>query len=997
MANWGTSEVDIEYTFYTPTREFSVVRQSGSESAYSYTINWYIPSQTVKFSTKYNGAQDVNGSYWGSVSLSNLLLPDSDLNFILKPVTNTGYGNYETGLLKVDVKQSSTTPSDPNYKDLTFYLDGEINSSNLSGTWNLHIGSGYGIKIVFVQTSANAKIKFNCAYGNEIVEYTEYNAIALPSINDVNYLYMGPMYLAFDIINFYQEGLITFWLEDSNGLWYLTLAKNKVFRTQLSSSLITIDTVVYGTVSSTLYYRNYTDDTNYTVIELGTKQVGSQYTIPANSSAGSKEHYNFQTWRYYGTNYQGGDTFYSKPPDFNTNTGLLVESIWTGKNYTITFDINKQGTSPPSVDSITAEYGTSVSIPSLSLANYDFKGWISSLDSEVYTATYTIKGTDTLTSKFEPKIYTVKFYDYGQNTPLYTQTVSYPNTVTIPNTASVQGFALMGWKKKNTQYDIIIEPNATSFQPTSNVVDLYQTLEVERVYQYTLSLYRRDSLTSRTHIYTRMATFPETIQLPDSASTYTNGKIPSGYDLCGWTTEDYVYSKDIAKSGTYTFTTQYTVVNNTVVLQAIPLYYMALTPKELISLSIEAESITLVKDDSVNISVNVIPNDWLGTVEWVARSEEQQVGIYLDLQPNDRNITISALEPTGTDTLTLTAQGRKKTWDVTSDYETDSVRIRIFDYVPISFFTKNDLGMDIPYNNNTYQDGGDETNTFFTSQDVATSEWEWINGPCTKRFPDNPTRTGYVFTGWVDADGNLIDSDHPPQNPINVYATWAGTYVDNDRDSLYLQLFNFDGNRMMKQYDMGIIQSNTETFNTGVSAQPTPTMTSVNTFITNLNCTESVSIKITRKSPDIIRDANNRILNDDSDDPLVWTNRKWLLEMRSLVDRWQSATDGIKLLYIPRGMKVIQILDQYAGIGDNYDLLGYVKEFSNDTDANNSGLLFEQDGETYVLVGYNGIISSYTDNYMATYRRVAEVSITFKLGGMKSKYQNWKDALVLLR
>ena len=585
----------------------------------------------------------------------------------------------------------------------------------------------------------------------------------------------------------------------------------------------------------------------------------------------------------------------------------------------------------------------------------------------------------------------MKFYDVGQTDPLFISSPTpYPNTVNVPTTTLQQGIVLSGWKKKGTS-DIIVSANATTFQPSSNYADIYQNVELERVYVYSLELYRRDSSTSVVSVrkYANVP-YPNQIAFPTSSDS-----VPSGYELKGWTDESYVYSKDIAKSGVYSFTPAYTVVNHEIVLQSIPTYYMALTPKELVSISIDAESITLVKDDSTNITVNVVPNDWLGTVEWTAQST-QPSGIYVDLQPNNRNITVLALEPTGTDTLTLTAQGRKKTWDVTSDYVTDSVRIRIFDYVPISFFTKNDLGMEIPFNNNTYQDGG-ETNTFFTSQDVETSEWEWIEGPCTKLFPDNPSRTGYVFTGWVDADGNLIDFDHPPQNPINVIATWAGTYVDDDKDSLYLQLFNFDGNRMMKQYDMGIIQSNTETFNTGVSAQPTPTMTSVNTFITNLNCTESVSVKITRKSPEIVRDANGRILNDDSDDPLVWTNRKWLLEMRGLVDRWQSATDGIKLLYIPRGMKVIKILDQYAGIGDNYDLLGYVKEFSDDPNANNSGLLFEQDGKTYVLVGYNGIISTYSDNYMATYRRVAEVSITFKLGGMKSKYQNWKDALVLFK
>ena len=394
---------------------------------------------------------------------------------------------------------------------------------------------------------------------------------------------------------------------------------------------------------------------------------------------------------------------------------------------------------------------------------------------------------------------------------------------------------------------------------------------------------------------------------------------------------------------------------------------------------------------TVYVNATPNPNDWLGNIDWSASATPpRNVETYISYtEEEDGSLRIFGLSPSEEGQLTITASAHTYTWDSQSALKTRTASVRVYDYLTIGFWTKDAQGIRIKYNDN-----GAQLNNFYVS--TETGEWVQIGD---KLFPDPPTRTGYTFTGWVDADGNLVDLDHPPSIPIEVDATWAETYTSPDRDSAYLQLFNFDTTRMISQFDLGIMQSLTESFTTGISSMATPTMTSANTFITNMNCKESISVEIVRKCPDIRIGKNDKgedvILNDLSDNPLDWTNRKWITEVRKLVDRWQSATDGIKLLYIPRGMRIIEVLDQYVGVGDNYDLLGYIKEF--DENGNNSGLLFEQDGSTYVLTGYNGIISSYTDTYTATTNRAISVSFTINLGGMKSKYQNWKDALVLLK
>ena len=737
----------------------------------------------------------------------------------------------------------------------------------------------------------------------------------------------------------------------------------------------------YVEAIESLYYKKYNGSvTNYVQQNLspGRVTIGSAFGIPsASEDTGNLPHKHIDHWEYNGTTYQFGDTVYSVAGVWE------VVPVWVEDIYLIQFTINQADSNPPSVASYTRQYGESTSpLPNLTSPTADFLGWKVHGTDTHYNAgdTFVVTEAVTLDAQFNDVTYDVTFVDVGntvQESCLRSQSVNVP-TQTLDNVFHRKGWYLNGEK--------VAEGDIVTYTPTASV-----TL----VAKYTFTLHLKgvgaigENWRDMDYVIDDYVGTAVVQPLPTQQSEVK--PTLSGYRLLGWSrtrhTPDITFDAE-SYSDRYT---SYTVNNSTTVDTLYALYQGAV----LQSLSISPNEISLTRDMSVVARATSTPSDWLGSVTWSASTTTpHNVATYINYtSQEDGSLKILGLAPNDDVPLKITASARAYTWDSQSNEVKRDANVRVYDYLTIRFWTKDAHGLRVEWDDN-----GSQLNNFY----VNTETWEWyLVGD--KLFPDSPSRVGFVFTGWVDADGNLVDLEHPPHIPIDVEATWAEIFKFPDRDSSYLQLFNFDSTRMISQFDLGIMQSLTETFTTGVSATATPTMTSANTFITNMNCKESVTIQIGRKCPDIRIGKNDKgedvILNDLSDNPLDWTNRKWLTEVRKLVDRWQSATDGIKLLYIPRGMRIIKVLDQYAGIGDNYDLLGYVKEF--DVNGNNSGLLFKQFEEgvekTYVLTGFNGIISSFTDDYTAMTNRAISVTFTVNLGGMKSKYQNWKDALVLLK
>ena len=645
---------------------------------------------------------------------------------------------------------------------------------------------------------------------------------------------------------------------------------------------------------------------------------GSSFTLPSPGTRG--EHYTFGYWL---INTQQGELHLQPGQSITVlNTDLTIEPVWIGKTYTVSFNLDGS-TSPSYIAPMQKQYPGSIILPSVTKSNYYLSGWDDGTTVHIPGSSYKPTSDIALNPVFVANQYTVRFYDVGQSTPLSTQTITYPANATVPTTPTIpSGITYIGWKKKGTTSslsNIIIHSEDATYQPTSDI-------DLERVYNYTVrcNVVRLDG----TDYYYRGSTrtYPNTSTLPTSDET------PSyvGYEMKGWGSTKNTPNPSSAYSGSYTFTPSYTVVDNVVVLQAIPTLYSQYTPKELSSLSFGSQIISITVGQPITVSVTSNPNDYLGTITWSANPT-----VYFDIEPNTpRSVVLNGKLSTDSAQVELKAEAPKKSWQPTGEKIEATLIVKVYAYNIIKFKTRDADGKEIDYLDNEVD--GKLTNEFYVN--TNTGEWEDVG---SKTYPDDPPRVGFTFLGWVDGDGNMVDENHPPQIPTTCYATWTYQYVPQDKDSAYLQLFNFDTDRLIKQLDLGAIQSNTESFSTGVSATPTPTMSSVNTFITNLSCSESISVNIIRISP--------VYYNDDSDDSLHWSNRKWITEMRALVDRWQASTDGIKFLYIPKNLRISEVVGQLAGYGDNYDLLGYVKEYDAEHPTNNLGLLFEQGNETYVL------------------------------------------------
>lgn len=704
--------------------------------------------------------------------------------------------------------------------------------------------------------------------------------------------------------------------------------------------------------SFTLTYTQHSGNTS--VIRRVTVESGVPISEP---DPGTQDHYTFKEWDWNGEKV-------SFPLILFTDVELVDE--WIPNKYTVSFSIT-EGAVPSVIQPITDSYLKNITLPNLTLANYYFSGWSDGTTIYPPNTSYRIVSDITLTSVFTANQYTVRFYDYGQSEPLSTQVITYPNRATLPENHIASRITYIGWYDKNT-FQRIIPPSDTSYQPTADI-------DLIRIYTYSVPLW--DTLKD-TFVFDNSytANYPETINLPRTMRSPVDG-----YELNGWGINVEYPTPSQVYSGSYTYTPQYTVENNAIIPQNIPQLFSKLKPKELQSLSTDVNSIVVMVRETIDIEVTTTPSDWVGNVEYSSTVSQGDISSYLNITKIDgRTIRLSGVRANEQVTITLTIKGKKQTWNEQSQYVEINLPVSIYDSKLIYFYTRDVNGNEIPYNNNIVDNK--ESNVFFVS--TQTGDWE-LKG--SRLYPEDPPREGYEFIGWVDGDGNLVDLQHPPSNPTDCFATWTYLYSDMDRDSAYLQLFNFDNDRMLKQIDLGILQSHTETFNMGISSNATPTMESKNTFITNLNCTETISVNIIRKSPDVF--------NDKSDNPRDWSNSKWITEMRGLVDRWQSSTDGIKFLMLPRNLRIAEVVGKLMGYGDNYDMLGYVSEYDTENKYNNLGLIFEQNNTKYVLKGYNGIFGSYTDTYTAQNKTVIEVTFSITLGGMKSRYQDWRDALVM--
>ncbi|MDR0897303.1 MAG: InlB B-repeat-containing protein, partial [Oscillospiraceae bacterium] len=149
-------------------------------------------------------------------------------------------------------------------------------------------------------------------------------------------------------------------------------------------------------------------------------------------------------------------------PDFFSDTPVTAETelyaVWQIKTITITFDaaaLDAEGDTSP----ISGNYGTSVTLPTLTRDDYNFLGWSEDGEEPAEPSSYTLTTNLELTAIWEEIVYvTVTFNGNGGSwwsnfTSTTTQQVSVAagGKVTPPSNPSQMGQRFLGWSDKQSE------------------------------------------------------------------------------------------------------------------------------------------------------------------------------------------------------------------------------------------------------------------------------------------------------------------------------------------------------------------------------------------------------------------------------------------------------------------------------------------------------------------------------------------------------------------
>ena len=179
---------------------------------------------------------------------------------------------------------------------------------------------------------------------------------------------------------------------------------------------------------------------------LSGKTYDESFALSANVFA--KTGYTFSGWKD-----SAGRTFSNRQTvdgsqfgvvDDGTNVTLTAQ--WTANTYTVTFDANG-GTTPTATKSVTyaSTYGT---LPTPTKSGYSFAGWYTAASGGTQvtsSTTVSITAAQTLYAHWTANTYTVTFNANGGTTPTATKSVTYASTYGTLPTPTKSGYSFAGW------------------------------------------------------------------------------------------------------------------------------------------------------------------------------------------------------------------------------------------------------------------------------------------------------------------------------------------------------------------------------------------------------------------------------------------------------------------------------------------------------------------------------------------------------------------------
>lgn len=411
------------------------------------------------------------------------------------------------------------------------------------------------------------------------------------------------------------------------------------------------------------------------------------------------------------------------------NGSVTLTARWSDRNYTVRFDTAGGTEAAP----VTVGAGGTVSAPeNVTREGYDLVGWY--LGDEEYDFDAPVTGNLTLTARWQVRTYTVRF-DTAGGTAAAPATVEHGSAVGAPENVTREGYRLVGWYLGDETYDF----------DTPVTGDLTLTARWE-IRTFTVRFLGADGeeLKSETVEWGKAATAPE----PPAA--------PEGSLFAGWDKDFGRVTEDLTVTATYGKKISVTFVSETGETLAV-VYAVKGSGVTAPALTAPGEQYELdgYYVDGVLYTLSTpVEGDLTVTVRWKIRT-----------------FTVT-FDPAGGDardpqTVGWGSAATKPEDPTRTYYRFGGWRLNGEEYdfsTPVTGnITLKAYWIVIRYRVTFDSDGGTTVN------DVLANAGE----PVTK--PNNPTKTGYRFGGWYDAEGVAWNFDTVITGEITLTARWLDT------------------------------------------------------------------------------------------------------------------------------------------------------------------------------------------------------------------------------
>ena len=617
---------------------------------------------------------------------------------------------------------------------------------------------------------------------------------------------------------------------------------------------------------------------------------------------------------------------------YTVRSNITLYPQWTPTNYTVSFSV------PSGVGSVADMVGTAfsyIALPNITgtIANKTFQGWSENADGSgtVYKVNYAYypTGNRTLYAVFSDN-YIVRLYrnySASDSTTVQTFSVSQGKSVKLSNYPTPDYYYCTGWYDARSNGKLVGLQGA-NYTPTKSI-DLYAHWQNCPVVTFDAN----GGIVEGAETLSVKTTGQSTFQI--KSEDYPAVPTRNFHTFLGWyTITNERYDKDSVYTKSITLQARWSEVRIT----EIRLSVNGQTGEVILP---EAGIVSTAKATIITSSSGESPD--LSKIAWSSNNESLSVIVGADRT----TAQIIPLDVSGNVTVLLTASISYDDAIVSG-----SIKLNLSQKIYLTLI-------------NDYAERDSERTVTIPIDDVT-------HLPTT--FPSVPTRKGYEFNAWLDTSTDaLITSDTPILYNRRARARWFKAYDQWDKDNLIIQLYNAEGTAIVKQFAMGSVQSISTSYKISPTSIPTPMQTSESTFLIDTAVTMTLDVECTRVNP-TLKDGES--YDDDGEDYNYWTNRKWVNEMMSLVDRWQGQSDGVKVLYIPNDCDVYDLAEGEKAFGEYYPLIGSTsKDYK-------SGFLYK--GRFYQ--GKNAYITSLIRSIDQTTPELTQVNIGFAIGGLKSRY-----------